>query len=329
MKALRSEWVDGGIRMVDCGEELDWEECGRLLLKEWPGEGADWMEVVYRGGRRTTWRPENAEGGPWNEGESRRLPQGAVIVATGGLRGITAEAALRLARSYDGRLHLLSRTVWQEGRVPRELKHLKDAVELRRGLIELWRGMGRTVEPGMIEREVQEIGKQREIRESMDRLEKAGVKYCCHQVDVRDEKAMKRVLAEIYAQEGRIDVVLHGAGVIEDKLLGNKTEEVFDRVYETKVKGARWLEENLRWAELNCVVLFSSVSAYVGNRGQTDYAAANACLNALGGGVAREIRGSGVVAGLEWLGGGGGRSGDGDGDGGEEIEGFGGGDDRS
>ncbi len=82
------------------------------------------------------------------------------------------------------------------------------------------------------------------------------------------------------ASHGRIDGVVHGAGVIEDKLLGDKSGESFDRVYGTKVVGANVLARKLA-SEARFFVLFSSIAGTFGSRGQTDYAAANEALDKL------------------------------------------------
>ncbi|HKA91086.1 MAG TPA: SDR family NAD(P)-dependent oxidoreductase, partial [Haliangiales bacterium] len=92
--------------------------------------------------------------------------------------------------------------------------------------------------------------------------------------------AFGALIDDLYARHGRIDGVLHGAGVIEDKLLRDKTRDSFDRVFDTKVAGALVLAEKLR-RDVKFVVFFSSVSGAFGNRGQADYAAANDALDKL------------------------------------------------
>ena len=101
-----------------------------------------------------------------------------------------------------------------------------------------------------------------------------------HAADVRDDAAVGAVLDDIYARYGRLDGVIHGAGLVEDRLLAAKTPESFARVYGTKVDGARALADRLR-REVRFVVLFGSVSGVFGNRGQADYAAANDALDTL------------------------------------------------
>jgi len=102
-------------------------------------------------------------------------------------------------------------------------------------------------------------------------------------VDVRDAAAVRAVVADIYTRHDRLDGVVHGAGVLEDRLVRDKTPESFAKVYSTKVDGARALLAALRRDQdgPGFVVLFGSVAGVFGNRGQVDYAAANDTLDTL------------------------------------------------
>ena len=75
--------------------------------------------------------------------------------------------------------------------------------------------------------------------------------------------------------------LIHGAGLIKDKLIRHKTIESFDRVLETKLDGAMNLIRLARPESLKFTVLFSSIAGRFGNVGQSDYAAANEILNKL------------------------------------------------
>jgi NAD(P)-dependent dehydrogenase (short-subunit alcohol dehydrogenase family) len=91
--------------------------------------------------------------------------------------------------------------------------------------------------------------------------------------------------------------VIHGAGVIEDKLLRDKSTESFDRVFDTKVRGALMLYNLLR-NDVKFVVFFSSVASAFGNRGQIDYAAANDVLDKMA--PALRARIGGRVLSVNW-----------------------------
>jgi NAD(P)-dependent dehydrogenase (short-subunit alcohol dehydrogenase family) len=116
-------------------------------------------------------------------------------------------------------------------------------------------------------------------------------------VDVRNGDAVRSVVGEIYARHGRLDGVIHGAGVLEDKRMSDKGVESFERVFRTKVDGARHLVSALR-PDLGFLVLFASVAGVFGNRGQADYAAANDAMDSLARIWARQFRGR-VVA-VDW-----------------------------
>jgi NAD(P)-dependent dehydrogenase (short-subunit alcohol dehydrogenase family) len=110
----------------------------------------------------------------------------------------------------------------------------------------------------------------REIRATLAALG-AGATAQYHAVDVRDAKTFGAVIDRIYASHGRLDGVIHGAGVIEDKLARDKTPESFARVFETKVNGALAIARHVR-DDIGFIVFFSSIphfgkSRAVGLRG--------------------------------------------------------------
>ncbi|MEV4258812.1 SDR family NAD(P)-dependent oxidoreductase, partial [Spirillospora sp. NPDC049652] len=106
----------------------------------------------------------------------------------------------------------------------------------------------------------------------------AEVRY--HPVDVRDPQAVRAVVEDVYHRYGRLDGVVHGAGLVEDRLVRDKTPESFGRVYRTKVDGASALAAAVR-SDLRFFVVFGSVVGVYGNRGQADYAAANDACDTL------------------------------------------------
>jgi NAD(P)-dependent dehydrogenase (short-subunit alcohol dehydrogenase family) len=112
-------------------------------------------------------------------------------------------------------------------------------------------------------------------------MRSAGSTVHYHAVDARDQAAMQALVDGLYAEHGRLDGVVHGAGVIEDKLVEDKTTESFDRVFDTKAESAFVLSRVLRKESLRFLAFFGSASAPFGNRGQADYAAANEVLNKL------------------------------------------------
>jgi NAD(P)-dependent dehydrogenase (short-subunit alcohol dehydrogenase family) len=95
---------------------------------------------------------------------------------------------------------------------------------------------------------------------------------------------MRLLVKQIEAEHGRLDGAVYAAGVIDDRLLLDKDQQSFSRVFNTKVDGAAALLDAIEHLpdRPRFVVLFGSISAVVGNRGQADYAAANDALESLG-----------------------------------------------
>lgn len=202
----------------------------------------------------------------------------SVLLITGGARGITARVAVQLAQRYGCTLHLVGRTPTPRDEEDPDTREEEDAAQIRRAIIA--KKNDSPLSPAEVEKQCQTILRDREVRTTLSTIERTGVSFSYHCVDVRDCRAFGALIDQIYATHGRLDGVIHGAGVVEDKQFSDKTRESFDRVFDTKVKSALTLIERLR-DDLRFLVFFSSASSVFGNRGQVDYAAANDVLDKL------------------------------------------------
>jgi acyl transferase domain-containing protein/NAD(P)H-dependent flavin oxidoreductase YrpB (nitropropane dioxygenase family) len=272
IRTIAAEYPQIAARAVDVDPKESPRAVAAQLLAELTHAGGPSV-VGYRDGRRTSLAVRLAE--PLTSPPDRLdLDHDSVVLLTGGARGITAAVALGLARATGCHIELIGRTSMSGGPSP-ELASAADPAALRRLLIE--RGMN---SPREIEAEVGRIGREREVRATLEALRAVAASVRYHALDVRDGAAVGGVLDDIYARYGRLDGVIHGAGLVEDRLLSAKTPESFSRVYGTKVDGARALAGRLR-GDVRFTVLFGSVSGVFGNRGQADYAAANDALDSL------------------------------------------------
>ena len=116
--------------------------------------------------------------------------------------------------------------------------------------------------------------------DAIERLRNLGAEVEVVPADVADLAAMRAVVAHTLEKFGRIDGVLHAAGVLDDGLIQLKQRDAADRVLAPKVTGTLVLEQALAGVSLDFLVLFSSVSSYTAPVGQVDYVAANAFLDA-------------------------------------------------
>jgi hypothetical protein len=96
--------------------------------------------------------------------------------------------------------------------------------------------------------------------------------------DVTDAEALEQI-SPVVGRLGELTGVIHGAGVLADRLIEKKTISDFQSVYATKVKGLETLLRSVDSGELRYLILFSSAAGFFGNPGQSDYSMANEILN--------------------------------------------------
>ncbi|HYD79452.1 MAG TPA: SDR family NAD(P)-dependent oxidoreductase [Paucimonas sp.] len=98
-------------------------------------------------------------------------------------------------------------------------------------------------------------------------------------LDLDNADEVKRFIAATRKEYGRIDGILHSAGMTADNFILKKSAEEFGRVLAPKVAGTFHLDQATQDAGLDFFVLFSSTSSAMGNAGQADYAAANGFMD--------------------------------------------------
>ncbi len=160
------------------------------------------------------------------------------MLISGGARGITAIAALELARTWRPRLLILGTTPLPTDNNGHEIPEAKGESEIKSLLHERLRSEGRRGTPAEIEERYQARRRGGEVRDNLEALRQAGATVDYAQADVRDFKVLARVLATWQARFGPIAGLIHGAGLIQDKLIRDKSIESFDRVVGTKLDGA-------------------------------------------------------------------------------------------
>ncbi len=278
VKSLAHEWPEALVRVVDFDARRSPAELAQMLLAELHDASAP-VEVGHLDGQRVTLECD-AAGFEHTDGWTPLEP-GSTLLVTGGARGITAAATLELARRYRPRLALVGQSPLPPENEWPETAGLDEPARLRAALIELLRREGRPSGPGEVERAYRRVVKEREIRANLAALRACGAEVAYFAADARDRQALGEVIRRVEERFGAIDGVIHGAGVIDDRLIGDKTVESFEYVFHTKLQSALNLSELLDPERLRFCAFFASVAGRFGNRGQSDYAAANEVLSKL------------------------------------------------
>jgi NAD(P)-dependent dehydrogenase (short-subunit alcohol dehydrogenase family) len=292
-KTLAREWPAVRVRVVALDpleSAAEWADRLVVELLAPPDE----VQVAYRGGERLGFRAVPAPLGP--DDPARLAPDSDwVMLLTGGGRGVTAAVARDLAARYRPTLVLVGQTALPSTPGPHAGL---EGPSLRQALLMAARAAGDPEPVATAEAAARRVEREREIRRTLEDLQAVGARAQYVALDIRDTAALTELVSRIRRTYGRLDAVIHGAGVIEDRLVADKALASFERVFATKVDSALALAEALDPATLRLLVFFASTAGRLGNPGQGDYGAANEVLTALAADLDR--RWSGRVVSVSW-----------------------------
>lgn len=202
----------------------------------------------------------------------------SVFVVSGGAKGITAKCVVKLAQQHRCKFILLGRSELIENE-PEFAKGCFEEAVLKKRIMEDIIATGGKPTPMSIQKLYNEIASSREIKETLAAIKEAGGNAEYLSVDVTDVAALKAKIPQAAAILGTVTGIIHGAGNLADKLIEKKTSDDFEKVYTAKVQGLENLLNSIPASQLQHLVLFSSVTGFYGNIGQSDYAIANEILN--------------------------------------------------
>lgn len=268
------------------------EGLARTLRREWPDVAAACWTLIENvsGDVISGWLAHGAED-LWlsPDGTARRAALGPFItprpiplsapglwLVTGGARGVTANCAIEVARQSGGTYLLAGRSA--ETPWPADVPETADLKALRGLMASAAVKRGEKPSPAAIDKAARAAIAGLEIRATLAEIRAAGAEAHYLPMDTSDPVSVEAALATIRQRFGAITGLIHGAGVIADRLVEEKTEAEFRRVLATKAEGLFHILARIDRAALRHVGLFSSASAFFGNRGQSDYAMANAIL---------------------------------------------------
>jgi polyketide synthase PksN len=209
--------------------------------------GADYR-VSYRKGNRYVeeFRPLNLQQFPSRMAE---INDQGVYVITGGTGGLGLEIGKYLASKHKVNLCLMNRSPFPEREAWPEILHRNDDQKLCRKI------------------------------EAIQAMEANGSEVCLYAADVSASESLQGIFSALRTKYGRINGIIHCAGVAGDGFIFHKEPQRFEQVLNPKIKGTWVLDQLTQDDPLDFMVLFSSMNAFTGGPGQGDYAAANAFLD--------------------------------------------------
>jgi len=278
VKTARFEWPNASVKAIDIQRDsMDINAQAQRIVDELQHGGAEVEVGLPLDGRRLVPTTRIAPLSAIERANASGLRDGLVFLVSGGGRGITAESVIGLAAVRPMRFALLGRTRLADW--PTDIDPNLSVIELQGMLARKAMVEGRKVIPAEIGRHADRLCASRDIEATLRRLKAAGSDAIYRSVDVSNAEELKDVVQDVRRNWGPISGLIHGAGVLADKLIVDKTDAQVLQVYRTKVGGLVALLEALRDEPLEFISLFASIAGRFGNPGQADYAMANEVLN--------------------------------------------------
>ncbi|WP_447069712.1 SDR family NAD(P)-dependent oxidoreductase [Shewanella algae] len=284
-KTLAQEWPQVHCRALDLAPELDASALASQVMDALYSPSQDPLEWGKSAAGRVTLVATSAD--DQNAADTSlapcRLDSSDKILVTGGAKGVTLDCALALARQSGSHFILAGRSKalaleafpdWAQG---------LESGQLKAAAITALLAKGQKPSPKEVEALIKPLVNALEIHAALKRFEAIGASAEYLSLDVSNPDAVASTLAPIQAL-APISGLIHGAGVLADKHIADKTLAELELVTGTKVGGLsallRALAPNKKAAEhLKLLALFSSAAGFYGNTGQSDYAMANEILN--------------------------------------------------
>lgn len=165
------------------------------------------------------------------------------------------------------------------------------------------RGIGKAVAKKLAEQKafvVINYNGSRECAENVKKeIEENGGQAAVYQCDVSDFAACETFIKDVADQYGRIDILVNNAGITRDTLLMRMSEEDYDAVLNTNLKGTfnciRFTARHMIRQKSGRIINMASVSGVLGNAGQANYSASKAGVIGLTKSAARELASRGIT----------------------------------
>jgi len=142
-------------------------------------------------------------------------------------------------------------------------------------------------------------GSKEKADEIVNQIKENGGTAVAYQADVADFDGVKTMFADITKEFGRIDILINNAGITKDNLILKMSEEEFDAVINTNLKGVfnclKQASRIMLKQKEGRIINISSISGVVGNPGQANYCAAKAGVIGITKSLAKELGSRGIT----------------------------------
>jgi len=273
-KAFKRENPDATVKAVDFEPSRKTSALADLLIEETlrdPGA----VEIGCHNGRR--WTIGLQEQAP-AQGEPVKLDKDSVFVVTGAAGSIVSSITADLAAASGGTFYLLDLTPEPDPANPDLVRLHSDREGLKREIFERLKAKGERATPAMVDRELAALERSAAALAAIDAVKVCGGVAHYRSLDLTNPSAVAGVIKEVAERHGRIDVLMHAAGVEISHSIADKKPSEFDLVFDVKADGWFNLISSIGSMPVGAAVVFSSVAGRFGNAGQTDYSSANDLL---------------------------------------------------
>ena len=142
-------------------------------------------------------------------------------------------------------------------------------------------------------------GSEDKAREVEETIRREGGEAVIRRCNVSSFSETEQMAKEIVKEYGHVDILVNNAGITRDGLIMKMSEEDFDAVLETNLKGCfntiRHLSRQMLKQKSGRIINIASVSGVLGNAGQANYAASKAGVIGMTKTMARELASRGIT----------------------------------
>ncbi|MEZ9894200.1 phosphopantetheine-binding protein [Vibrio lentus] len=278
-KTLSHEWSNVFCRALDADASIDARHLAEAITGELFDIDTNTVEIGLshaengESGRATLIAA--TPGAAQTKNTGAQLTKSDKVLVTGGAKGVTFECALTLAKQCKSHFILAGRSKhitsaelpqWAQGKQEKELKP---------AAIAHLQATGDKPTPKKVDALLKPVLSSFEINAALAAFNEIGASAEYLSLDVSNHESVAKTLANFDGITG----LIHGAGVLADKHIQDKTLDELNMVYGTKVGGLEAVLGGLDSSKLKLIAMFSSAAGFYGNTGQSDYSMSNEILN--------------------------------------------------